>query len=122
MSAWQDEQERLRQEEENRQRIAAQKAAEEEALRQAEVAQAEGNTEEAEAIIQEPVYVAPVVVPKFTPKASTPMRKQWTFRLLNSALVPRAYLMVNESALTKQAQSTHNSLQVPGVEFYQKNV
>ena len=122
MSAWQDEQERLRQEEENRLRIEAQKVADAEALLRAEQAQAEGNHEEAEAIIQEPVYVAPVIVPKSIPKTSTGIQKRWTFRVTDEKLVPRAYLMINESALLKQAQSTHNSLPVAGVEFYQKSV
>lgn len=122
MSVWQDEQERLRREEEDRQRLAAQKAADDEALRQAELAKAEGKPEEAEAIIQSPVYVAPVVVPASIPKASTVIRKMWTFRVVNAALVPNQYKIIDESALRKQALATGNSLAVPGVEFYQKPV
>ena len=122
MSVWQDKQERLRREEEDRQRLEAQKAAEAEALRQAELAQALGNTEEAEAIIQEPVYVAPVVVAPTTPKASTVIRKMWTFRITNPALVPDQYKIIDESKLRKQAAATGNSIAVPGVEFYQKPV
>ena len=122
MSAYQDDQERIRRIEEDRLRLEAQKAAEEEALRQAAQAQAEGNHEEAEAIIQAPVYVAPVVVPKFTPKASTMIRKVWAARVVNAALVPRQYLIVAEAALRKLDAATGNSLAVPGVEFYQKAI
>ena len=99
MSAYQDEQERLRREEEDRQRIEAQKAADAEALRQAEQAQAEGKPEEAEAIIQAPVFVAPVVIPKATPKASTTLRKIWAWRVVNESLVPRIYLKIDDSKL-----------------------
>jgi len=122
MSAYQDEQERLRRIEEDRQRLEAIKAAEAEALRQAEQAQAEGMTEEAEAILQAPVYVAPVVVPQSTPKASTVIRKMWTARVVNEALVPRQYLIVDEAKLRKQALATGDSVAVPGVEFFQKSV
>lgn len=122
MSAYQDTQERIRREEEDRLRIEAQKAADDEALRQAEQAKAEGRHEEAEAIIQAPVYVAPVVVPNNIPKASTGIRKMWTFRIVNPALVPDQYKIIDESALRKQALATGNSLAVPGVEFYQKSV
>lgn len=122
MSAYQDDQERIRRIEEDRQRLEAQKAAEEEALRQAAQAQAEGNHEEAEAIIQAPVYVAPVVVPRDIPKSSTVIRKVWAARVVNAALVPRQYLIVDEAALRKQAAATGNSLAVPGVEFFQKAI
>lgn len=122
MAAWQDEQERLRREEEERQRIEAKKKADDEALRQAEMAEAEGKPEAAAAILEAPVYVAPVVVAPTTPKASTVIRKMWTFRVVNAALVPRQYLIVDESALRKQAAATGNALAVPGVEFYQKPV
>lgn len=122
MSAYQDEQERLRREEEDRQRAVAQKIADDAALEAAKQAEAAGNHEEAEAIIQTPVYVAPVVLPKSVPQAKTGIRKIWTFRIIDPALVPRAYLMINESALLAQARSTNNNLPVPGVEFYQKSV
>ena len=122
MSAYQDDQERRRRIEEDRQRIEAQKAADAEALRQAEQAQAEGKPEEAEAILQAPVYVAPIVVPKDIPKTSTVIRKIWTFRIIASELIPRQYLIVDESALRKQAAATGNTLAVPGVEFYQKTI
>lgn len=122
MSVWQDEQERIRRIEEDRQRLEAQKVAEEEALRLAQQAQAEGKTEEAEAIIQAPVYVAPVIVPKETPKASTVIRKIWDFRVVNAQLVPRSYLMVDEVKLRSQAKATGNSIAVPGVEFFQRPI
>ena len=122
MSQYTDEQERLRRLEEDRLRLEAKKIADAEALRQAEQAQMEGHEEEAEAIIQAPVYVPPVVVPVSTPKASTVIRKMWTARVIDPLLVPRQYLIVDEAKLRKQALATGNSIQVPGVEFYQRPV
>lgn len=122
MAIWSDAQEKIRRDEEERQRVAAQKAAEEEAIRLAEQAQKAGNTEEAEAIIQAPVVSEPVIVERTIPKTATVLRKVWTFKVVNAALIPRQYLTVDEVALRKQAQATGNAVMVPGVEFYQKAV
>lgn len=122
MAAYQDEQERLRRLEEDRQRVIAQKAADDEALRQAEQAKAEGRHEEAEAIIQAPVYVPPVVIPRSVPKSATIVRKIWDFKIVNESLVPRQYLMVDDQKLRAQAKATGNSIPVPGVEFFQRSV
>lgn len=122
MSAYQDSQEKLRRDEEERQMVEAKKAADAEALRQAEQAEKEGKHEEAEAIIQTPVYVAPVFIPKSVPKASTIVRKIWDFRVVNESIVPNQYKMIDEQKLRAQAKATGNSIPVPGVEFFQRPV
>lgn len=122
MSAYADAQEQLRREEEDRQRIEAQKRADDEALEAAQLAQAAGRTEEAAALLESPAPAVTVFVPKTTPKASTVLRKIWAFRVVNANLVPRQYLMIDEPALRKQAAATGNAVQVPGIEFYQKAI
>lgn len=122
MAVYQDAQEKLRREEEERQQAAAQKLADDAALEAAKQAEASGNHEEAEAIIQTPVVAVPVFIPRTIPKVATMMQKRWTFRVVNAALVPRQYLIVDEKALLKQAQATGKNLVVPGVEFFQKSV
>lgn len=67
---WDQEQECIRQEEQRRAEAASKKRAEDEALALAAQAEAEGDTETAEAIIAEPVQVAPVLVPRTAPAAS----------------------------------------------------
>jgi len=62
------EQERIRQEEEARLREEARKQEEERILREAAEAEKNGHKDEAEAIINEPVQVTPVIVPKSVPK------------------------------------------------------
>lgn len=120
MSSYQDEQEALRRAEERRLEAEARKKAEDEALAAAEAAERSGDTGMAEAIIQAPVEVAPVVLAKATPKTQTQIRKVWTYRVTNEAAVPRSYLMVDHVKLGQQARATQDSIKVPGVEFFQR--
>jgi hypothetical protein len=122
IDAFVSEQERLRQAEERRLQEEARKAAEQAALDAAEAAEKSGDKAQAEAILSAPIEAAPVVLAKATPKLSTVIRKMWTFRVVNPNLVPRAYLMIDESKLVQQARATQDTIKVPGVEFYQKAV
>jgi uncharacterized protein YhaN len=88
MSAWDAEQERLRQEEQRRLEEIARKEAEERAILDAIAAEEEAKRngatqeeaeEEAAAIIEQPVYVPPVVVPKAVPKVQgVSFRELWS--------------------------------------------
>lgn len=69
MVKWTEEQEIKRKEEERCLQEEARKRAEEEALRQALEAEQAGDKVEAEAILQEPVYVPPVKVASVIPKS-----------------------------------------------------
>jgi len=125
--AWDDEQERLRQEEERRLQEIAQKQAEEEALAMAAQAEAEGDTDYAEAIIGEPVVVAPVAVPRVSPPPSrlTAARSSWDANVYDlMALVRHVaenphlvnYLSANTTALNGLAKSLKRTdLNLPGV-------
>jgi len=64
------------------------------------------------------IHVASIV----TKQQGESVRVIWKARVINAALVPRAYLMVNETALDKQAKATQNTLPVPGVEFYEDKI
>lgn len=120
MGAYQDEQEALRVKEEARLREIARKEAEEAALNAAIEAEQSGDKDGASAIMAEPVIVAPVVLSKSVPKASTSIPRPWTFRVVNLALVPRSYLMLDEVKLGKQARATQDTIKIQGIEFYQR--
>lgn len=120
MGVYQDEQEAIRVKEEARLREIARKEAEEAALNAAIEAESSGDTEGASAIMAEPVVVAPVVLSKSVPKASTSIPRPWTFRVVNLALVPRAYLMLDEVKLGQQARATKDTIKIPGIEFFQR--
>jgi len=113
--AWDDEQERIRQDDQRKAEQAARKRAEDEALALAAQAEAEGDHETAEAIIAEPVQVAPVFVPKSAPAASrlSSGREVWSGQCVNlMALVkavaegrqPLSYLEASKTALQVAAK------------------
>jgi vacuolar-type H+-ATPase subunit I/STV1 len=77
-------QEARRREEERRLQEEARKRAEEEALRQALEAEQAGEKEEAEAILQEPVYVPPVKVASNIPKSKeSHIRESWSAQVVD---------------------------------------
>jgi hypothetical protein len=117
--AWNREQERLRQEEENRLREEARKQEEERRLQEAILAEQAGQKEEAEAIMDTPVQVAPVVVPKSVPKvAGMSIRENWKFKITNERLIPREYLKVDEVKIGQVVRALKSATNIPGVEVY----
>lgn len=42
----------------------------------------------------------------------------WKHRVVDASLVPREYMIVNDSALANVARATKGAIQIPGVEFY----
>jgi hypothetical protein len=117
--AWNREQERLRQEEENRLREEARKQEEERRLQEAILAEQSGQKEEAEAIMETPVQVAPVVVPKSVPKvAGMSIRENWKFKITNERLIPREYLKVDEVKIGQVVRALKSATNIPGVEVY----
>lgn len=71
----------------------------------------------AAAVVAPVVQLAPASFS--TQDAST--RKTWKARVINTALVPREFMMVNESALAAFAKSTKGTTAVAGVEFYEES-
>jgi hypothetical protein len=118
--------------EQDRLRVEQQRIAEEEARQEAErlaiedaiELEAAGDIAAAEAVLANPTpvvprYVAPPVVPtNITRVAGAAARTTWKARVVNPNLVPREYLIVDESALNKIAGVMKERAKVPGVEFY----
>lgn len=133
MSAYDQEQDRLRREEQARLEAIARKQEEERRLQEAIAAEeelrAQGATKEeaaheAAAIINEPVSVAPVVLPKATPKlAGGPVyRTIWKFRIINVNLIPRQYMVPDEKAIGGVIRSSQGKISIPGVTAYEERV
>lgn len=113
------EQEKIRLAEEARLREIARKEEEERQLQAALAAEAEGQNEEAEAIISAPVQAAPIVVPKTVPKVpGVNMRKEWKFRIINPALIPREYLIPDEKKIGQIVRALKEQTKIPGIEVY----
>lgn len=132
MGVWEAEREAERQAEQKRLEEIARKEEEERRLQEAieaeEQAKANGATEqeaaqEAEAIINEPVYVAPVVLPKETPKVKgLSFRTVWKFRITNLDAIPRQYMIPDEKAIGAIVRSSQGRIRIAGVEPYEERV
>jgi Sec-independent protein translocase protein TatA len=143
MSDYDEEQERIRKAEEDRLRKEAEKKEEEERLALALEAEQNGQHEEAEAIIETPVVVAPIILPKATPKPSggAVFQTRWFASVTDIKALCRAvgngqasteYVMglskdkitgiISSPALNSRATSDKNTLNIPGVQALSKRV
>ena len=106
----------------------ARRVAEEQALDQAIDLEARGNTEAAEAVLQNPApvaprYVAPApIAPAVAQVKGVTTRMEWDFKIVDIAKIPREYLMVNEIAIRNLGKNTKGRINIPGVEFFEKPV
>lgn len=123
---WQREQERLRLEEQRRLEEEERKRAEAEALEEAVALEREGRHEEAEMLIEAPVYVAPVVVNSAVPKLYGVSKPRDNFqaeifdlRALAKGVVegkvPIDAIQGNEQFLNAMARARKGTLDYPGV-------
>jgi hypothetical protein len=142
MSAYDADQERIRKAEEARLAEIARKEEEERRLKEAiEIeneairngATKEEAAQEAATIIEQPVYVAPVVVQKTTPKMTggPVYREVWAAEIVDIKALCLAvatgkasteFVTGNMVALNRQAVSLKGTMNIPGVKSYSKRV
>jgi hypothetical protein len=132
MSKWDQEQEAIRQAEQRRLEEISRKEAEERALMDAihaeEEAKRRGATkeesaQEAEAVMAEPVYVPPVILPKETPKVQgMSFRTIWKYRIVNEAIIPRQYLIPDEKKIGAVIRANQGEISIPGITPYEERV
>lgn len=124
MERYDREQEAIRQAEERRLREIARKAEEERILQEAIEAEKNGYDEEVETILEEPVYVPPVIVEKEVPKVSggPVYRTVWKFRIKDVRLIPKEYLVPDEVKIGGVVRAMKESTNIPGVEVYSERV
>jgi len=119
MKVWRDDEERERRAEEDRLREIARKEEEDRQIAAAAQLEAEGRKQEAEAVLNAQVQAPPVVVPKVVPKLDgVSVRVLWKHRIVNKALVPDEWKIIDDKALAAHARSMKDVARVPGVEFY----
>ena len=122
ISSYNAEQERIRKAEEDRLRKIAEDEEKERRLNEAVAAEQSGNKEEAEAIIEAPIQVPPVVVQKTVPKVhGVSFTKLWKFRITNAALIPNEYKIPDETKIGGVVRATKGTVQIPGVEIYSED-
>jgi len=124
MADYDTEQERIRREEQLRLEAAARRLAEDRLIAEAAAAESAGNQAQADAILAEPVVVAPAFVPKAVPKieGGPVYREIWKVRVVDAALIPREYLIVDEQKLGQMARALKGQFNVPGAEAYSERV
>jgi len=124
MSAYDADQEQIRQEAERELREIARKEEEERQLAEALEAERNGDKEEMEVILEAPIYVPPVIVPKTTPKlqGGPVYRTIWQFRITDAQKIPRAYLMPDEVKIGGVVRALKEATNIPGVEAYSSRV
>ena len=120
INAWDQNQERIRQEEQRKLQAAADEKARKERLRlEAQAAKLKTPELKAERLEMADEVVAPVVTVAPVEKVSgTAKSKIWKARVVDVSMVPREWMTVNESALNAFARSTKGVVPVAGVEFY----
>lgn len=122
MTVWNLKQEKIRKAEEDRLRREAEAKAEEEQLQAAIEAEAQGNSNEAEEIMEEPVFVPPPVVEKSVPKvAGQTMSTNWKWKLKDINKLPRQYMIPDEVALNALVRAQKERTNIPGIEVYPEN-
>jgi hypothetical protein len=120
---WKAEQDRLLREAEQQAARQAQQQEQARLLAEAALLEAQHQPELAAAIVEEAISApAPVVVlPSAVPK-DLPQRTLYQWRLVNLALVPREFLMLDETKLTRYAAAMKQAARVPGIDFYTKDI
>ncbi len=116
-----DDQEKKRQEVERQAREAAQKAEQERAQAEAVALENAGQREEAAQVIEQAIAAppVPVIVPSVVPQVQgVSSTKRWKFRIVNESLVPREYLMVDESKIGQVVRALKGQAKIAGVEVY----
>lgn len=118
------EQERLRLEQQKRAEEEAKAEAERLAIEDAIALEDAGDVAGAEAVLANPVpvaprYVPPPVVASVVQRVSGVVAKEvWKARIVDASLIPREWMIPDESALNKHASTRKHLAVVPGVEFY----
>lgn len=128
-----DEQERLRREAEARLQAEARRIAEEQALAAAIAAEADGQDEEAEAILNEPISTPVVTIQKTTPTAGIggAIRELWSAEVYSlsslilaivSGQASIGLIEPNMAALNGMARSLKANMQIDGVKAVSRKV
>jgi hypothetical protein len=119
LTAWDTEQQRKREQQEQEARDRARREAEERQLQQAIAAEERGDNRTAEFLMKVPVIPEAIEMPAGPQRLSgVTYVEKWTYEVKDESLIPREFLMVNESKLRKHVELMRESANVPGVEVF----
>ena len=133
MSTYDADQERLRLAEQHRLEEIARKAEEERLLQEAIAAEEEAKRngatkeeakQEAAAILSEPVYVAPIVLPKAVPKmqGGPVYSTRWDFEVTDLGKIPREFMAPDLVKIRQIVTALKDQTNIPGIRAFSKRV
>lgn len=122
ITTYRSEQRVIQEQREQRLREQARRQEDERILLEASELEESGKPEEAEALIEQPVYLPPIVLPKETKVQGISTRTAWKWRLRNKSLLPPQYLTVDEKALNKVVAALGQQCDIPGIEVYAEEI
>ena len=118
MAAFESEQGKKRRAEEEKQMAEARKKAEDERLAAAAELEKSGEKEVANQLMEAPVEVAPVVMPKVETPSGISYRTVWKYRIVNASLIPREYYVLDERRIQQRVNSLKGDANIPGIKIY----
>ena len=124
MDGWEQEQDRLRREEERRLQEEARLREQERQLQEAVEAEQNGDTATAEAILEEVVEAPVIALPKTTPKivGGPVSRTVWAFEVTDVNKIPREYLKIDEVKIGQIVRAMKRMTNIPGIRAFEKRV
>lgn len=118
MSRFEIEQEQKRRAEEDRQREEQRKRAEDERIKAAAKLEQEGEKQAAQELIDAPIDVAPVVIPKAEAPTGISYRENWKYRITDASKLPREYLVPDDKAIGGVVRALKGETRIAGIEVY----
>lgn len=94
------------------------KAEEDERLKKAQELQDSGRAAEADEVLEEPIHVAPAILPGAPETKGTTFRQNWKYQIIDPDKIPREYLMPDTTKIGMQVRTTKEKTNIPGVRVY----
>lgn len=78
---------------------------------------------QAQELMEQPIDVPVIVLPTATPKvAGISYRDVWKFRVVNATVLPREYLIADETKIGGVVRALKGATKIPGIEVYCEKV
>jgi len=98
------------------------KIEEDKQIEAAEALEKEGRTEEAEAVIEQPIFTAPPIVHQAPKARGISFREKWDFSISNPAIVPRELCTPDLGKIRKLVQAYKGDFKKPGIKVTMQKI
>lgn len=123
LAFWRDEQERVRVAEQQRLQDQLEAEAEKARAKEAAKLQKAGKTKEAKALLKEEIIVDTVEIPSTVPKVEgLTVQIRWGFEIIDATLIPREYLVPDETKIRKVVFALRGDTNIPGIKPFEKTI